>query len=733
MREFDVNTILRLGYNIPKVYQEFCDYWTNEEERHACFEAYQKGRQSFVPNILPEHAVQLTGEETLRILRERLGEKLDLALHPRHIDPDHLPETFPEAIQSPVVDEPDGSWLKHTNVVGINVRTIGSFWNIVKYALTISDAQEAIHILPIWEAGVVGSIYGISSWQLNQEFYSEELAWIQQSLNTVAKQLRAVVNILHAMGKCVGMDVIPHTDRYSQIVLAFPQHFEWLQRQDTVIVDHSENLHEEVQKTIMEFLRQYGPAVPDEKSPRSREAFFAENFPEHRRLRILFGLPGDRKGREMRRNMLVKHLYHYGYEPVPGTMAPPFRGLRVDTREEAKIVDANGLVWRDYVITKPHPMSRVFGPLSRYKFYGRINNNLDWEIDFERPRHEVWQYVCEKYASVQQCYGFDFMRGDMSHIQMREDGVPKTAIDGYYDIMGAVKTYIRREKNAPYFGYLAETFLPPRDVFGYGEEMDHLEASDADSTLGDLQSTCVGSAIFLSRLRRYYDWLDTRTCAPSFTVMTGDKDDPRFDQYYLKGNEVRLFIAFFLTNMPSYMGMGFETRDVHYEPAPNEYYTKLYVFQENVGPKATLGPYIWGKNGFLYQKIMRLRLYTDSIWPLIHGRPIRWLLPPDATAEDKILAWTQADETPDFLFIANTHTDQPVMRFAVPIIPAIDPHSALEFEFSTANSIPEADRTLTSNGKHYKVIKMNPNEGRIYRIKHDTPCGSERPQLVEPE
>ncbi|HMP12896.1 MAG TPA: hypothetical protein PKD70_03380 [Saprospiraceae bacterium] len=63
--------------------------------------------------------------------------------------------------------------------------------------------------------------------------------------------------------------------------------------------------------------------------------------------------------------------------------------------------------------------------------------------------------------------------------------------------------------------------------------------------------------------RPYLDTLQTRTVAPAFTMMTGDKDDPRFDHFYLKGNEARFFIGLFLTDMPSYMALGFECRDPH--------------------------------------------------------------------------------------------------------------------------------------------------------------------------
>src|SRR5665811_1338691 len=197
------------------------------------------------------------------------------------------------------------------------------------------------------------------------------------------------------------------------------------------------------------------------------------------------------------------------------------------------------------------------------------------------------------------------MRGDMSHVQMRPDGVPDV-IGEYYDILTAVKTHVQRSAKAPWFGYFAETFLPARDVFQFGEELDHLEASLADVTLGDLQSTVVGGHEYLRRFRRYLDDLATRRTAPAYTVMTADKDDPRFDEMYRAGNEARLFTALFLPDMPSYVGLGFEIRDVHWDPVENERYTKLFVFREegdsNTYPsKARFGErFIWGENDELF-------------------------------------------------------------------------------------------------------------------------------------
>jgi hypothetical protein len=647
----------------------------------------------------------------VQLLRRRFGKAVDLALNPELADPRACPGRLPVELQSPVAGHPCGAWLKRANVVGVNVRTVGSFWNVVKYALTLPDAQDAIHLLPIWEVGVAGSMYGIASWELNQEFYSQELAELVPGLDSPDRQLRAVVHLLHVMGKTVGMDVIPHTDRFSQIVLAFPEFFEWLQREDTAIVDHRADLHEEVQAQIAAFVEEQGPAVPGDPAPRN---LFDPNVGEAERMRILFGLPKDWSGRDARRTQIIHVLYRYGYEPVPATMAPPFRGLAVDTRPEASTVDAHGLLWRDYLITHPEPMSRVFGPLTRFKLYEPLSDNLDWEIDFSRPRREVWDYVCRTYGRVQRRYGFDFMRGDMAHVQMRSKGVP-TEPDQTYDLLGAIKQHVRAQGVA-HFGYLAESFLAPRDVMGYGEEMDHLEASDADTVLGDLQSTVVGSPEFLQRFRRYDDLLETRQCTPSFGLMTADKDDPRFDEFYRAGNAVRAFIALFLSRMPSYMALGFEVRDVHYAPAPNEHYTKLYVFQLREGPKATHGPYVWGRNGRLFCVLSRLRCYADTHWTVLKDRPVRWLLTPDATAQNKVIAWTQADR-PEFVFLANTDLEHPAVRFGLPLLSGLTPAPLLAADLTTSQlPIPDVDQTLAFNGKHCRVASLRPGEGRVYRV-----------------
>jgi hypothetical protein len=694
----------------PRVYQDFRHAWT--AHRAELVDAFGRGRHSFVPDLLPEQALELPGADVLEILRTRYGATVEAALEAASAPANARPVRQP-VIPSPVAGEPDGRWLAQTDIVGVNVRTVGTFWNVVKYTLTVPAVHSAIHLLPIWEPGVVDSLYGPSSWELNREFFSPELADLVPRLDTVERQLCAVVNLLHAAGRVVGMDVLPHVDRFSETVLALPRFFEWLQREGTTIVRHGPTLHDAVEALIVRFLAEAGPAIPRSALPDSPAALFGE-LPETARLELLFGQPDDLAGRFRRRNALIRRLHEYGLEPVPATMAPPYRGLAVDERA-APVIDAEGMEWRDYRVLDPTPMSRVFGPLARYQLY-EIKGSLSdsWEFDFERPRADVWRYVCDKYADVQRRYGFDFMRGDMAHVQMRPDGVV-AKVDAHYDLLGAVKEHIRAANQAPYFASLAESFLAPRDVISYGEEMDHLEAAGADVVLGDLQSTAVGTPIFIQRLRQYDDYAEVRRCSPCLTVMTGDKDDPRFDELYLRGNEVRLFVALFLSGMPSYTGLGFETRDAHPSPAPNEHYTKLFVYRAASGSTATTGAYVWGRNGHLFAAVTRMRMLLDEIAGELDGRRAEWRLHPDPTGERRVIAWTVDGAAQRLLFMANLDTERASPSFGVPLPLHGPPDGRWELHFSTLSEEADNSVPLSSNGVYLVVPGLAPGEGRLYR------------------
>ncbi|MBC6993726.1 hypothetical protein QWY85_13870 [Neolewinella lacunae] len=640
--------------------------WATERgHRIADFTA---GRTSWIVGLAPELAVGLAGDEVLHLLRERLGPTTLAAC----LDP-ALP--YP----SPVAGQPNGNWLRSCATVGVNVRTIGNFWNVVKYALTLPAHLPGVHLLPIWEPGVVGSLYGMASWQLNPEFYSEEMARLFPSLTNTKKQLTATISILHALGKVVGMDVIPHTDRYSEIVLANPDLFEWIHRRDLTIISHRDWLHEEVQGAITDWLGQRGPAL-------SAYGMVGGlwQLAEADRLKLLFGHPDDFWGRQQRRINLVDWLYHRGLEPAPATMAPPYRGLEVDPDPEAMTIDDAGRIWRDYRITRPTTMSRAFGPLTRYKLYGRKDDNANWEIDFTQPRTWVWDYLTRHYAEQQAQYGFDFMRGDMSHVQMRPTGVPETA-DAWYDPLRAVKRKIQEQ--APHFAYFAESFLAEPGFMAYGDEVAHLERSEAEVTLGNLQSTVPGGAEFWEMTDHYLRIAGSRSVTPAWTVITGDKDDPRFDLFHHHGERARFFTGLFLGWLPLYYSLGFEQRDRHFTRARNEVYSKLYVFQEKRGDKAVSGPFEWGDNLDLFLDLSDLHRFAAATLPDL-GPSAVWGAAAGATevATSKVLAWQRpsASGQGTYLFVVS-FDPAPLPTFSLPLP---SPAANLKLLFATDGTAP---------------------------------------------
>ena len=683
-------------------YDQFQQFWSNVQQE--CENHYKSGESSFIPFLLPKEAIDKSYNDTFQLLAQRIGKAtLQQALNP---------ET---TINSPLEGHSSTAWMKRSNMVGINVRTIQNFWNVVKYSFTLPATYNAIHLLPIWEPGVVASLYGMASWNINPEFFSQELYEAQPQLDTIEKQLKVVVNILHATGRAVGFDAIPHTDRYSEIVLANPQHFEWLRRKEDQIIDHSANLHLKVEQLIWQWLQEHQASLTALELPDTSDGFFSSSYPEEERLQALFGHLHDYGQRANRRSSLLKALYKEGYEPAPATMAPPYRGLIVNPDESTISVDDEGMDWREYIIEKPHEMSRVFGPLTRYKMYERKNDNQDWKIDFSKPRLETWHYFLEHFKSIQQTYHFDFMRGDMSHVQMRPDGVPQQTTP-YYDFHQAIKDAIQAE--VPYFAYYAETFLTAPNFMAYGNEADHLELSKADVTLGDLQSMVSGSTAFMANFRWYLDMANTRTFTPCFTIMTGDKDDPRFDRFYTNANEARMFTGFFLTDIPSYMGLGFECRDVHHTPAPNEHYTKLYVFKIDSGHKATQGPYIFGKNVQLFYRLSRIRQFAEQhLDEHLRNKKTLWLLPPDATAGTKVIAWTQHD-SPQFIFIANLDGENGIHNLKVPTYAL---HSKrigidqLQLLFSTHNEEQQRHDQAKASALHFQIDHLEAGECRVYK------------------
>ncbi|TDB64542.1 alpha-amylase family protein [Arundinibacter roseus] len=668
-----------------------------KEYLHVSLQNYKQKQQTFWEGLTPEQAVQLPIYTVLDALSARFGfAQVQAAL---------MAEI---SVPGPKSSEPTGNWLKSTRMVGINVRTVGNFFNVVKYSLTLPSFHDSIHLLPIWEPGVVGSLYGMASWNINPEFFSQELYELFPHLSTIEKQLKATINLLHLMGFSVGMDVIPHTDRFSEMVLAHPRYFEWVRQKDGVLLDHREGIWQEVEARIYQFLELHGTA--DGSDLLAKEQLFGNTLQaidEAARMRLVFGRPDDYGGRQARRVALMRFVIAEGYETLPMTMAPPYRSLHIN--KDVFTLDEAGYAWYQYEFDEPQTMSRVFGPLTRYRLFESKNDNQEWGLDFEKPLTDVWSYVCQHYAECQQAYQFDFMRGDMTHVQMRPEGVPAILPD-YYDILGSVKKYIVSQ-GVNHFAFFAESFVGAPDFMGYGDEIAHLEALGAEVTLGDLQSTTVGSALFMTRFRQYLDVGATRNFKPCFTVLTADKDDPRFDCFFQQGNIARYFTALFMKDLPSYVGAGFETRGLHLERAANEEYSKLYVFQiqdDKEPDKVTRGPYIWGDNSAQFEILNILRKWYETNATAIEQATIRWLTYPDPTQSTHYIAW----QLGSYIFVVNLNGSAETRHVT---LPHLANSSSLEMVLST--STESETPVVKGNGLFFSLVPLQKEECRIYKCQ----------------
>jgi hypothetical protein len=257
----------------------------------------------------------------------------------------------------------------------------------------------------------------MSSWEINPEFFSTELQNVFPELNMPEKQLKGTINLLHSMGFSVGLDVIPHTDRFSEMVLAYPCFFEWVRQRDGQLVDHGEKLWREVERTIYSFFKIFETA--DGTVQAEFDAFYPEvDRPalEESKSSVLFGAPDNYGARQQRRIELMRHVIAEGFETLPMAMAPPYRSLHINANHYTE--DGAGHCWYQYEFDQPQGMSRVFGSLTRYQLFHSKDNNQHWELDFERPIVEVWDYVARQFAHCQQQFNFDFMRGDMTHVQI---------------------------------------------------------------------------------------------------------------------------------------------------------------------------------------------------------------------------------------------------------------------------------------------------------------------------
>ncbi len=275
---------------------------------------------------------------------------------------------------------------------------------------------------------------------------------------------------------------------------------------------------------------------------------------------------------------------------------------------------------------------------------------------------------------------------------------------------------VRIDGGVPSFAYLAETFLAPPGTMAYGDEADHLEAVGADATLGDLQSRAIDDPEFSRELRRYRDLLDTRSFAPTFTVMTADKDDPRFDRFYRAGNEARLFTGAVPARHAELHGPRLRApRPARRPGCQRALHEAVRLPPRHSGPTATRGPYVWGSNTALFERLSRIRRLADALAPVLATATVTWLRPPDATGDERLIAWYLDGAAGDrLLAVVNLDTVAPAAARVDPGTAIGEPPAAMGGRLQYARR-GDRGRPLTWNGRAWPLAGLAPGEARLYR------------------
>jgi len=651
-------------------------------------------------------------------------------------------------------------------IVGINPRAMGKFWNMAQYAATKSTDENAFHLLPVFKNSM-DKLYQPINWDLTTEFFDPKLAQKYPQLNTPEAQLKVTINLMHLMGKTVGMDVMRHTERGGEDVFLHPEFFEWVKIKDNSIIDRRDDLHTEAETVIKNFLNNYGDGrtlthVQENALPPTHARgmnFIAEGktitgkpyqawhdfFKSHaefnlaaekERAEILFGPETHPRLRLERRVLLMNHLKAHGLFTTPVVDVPPYAPVQLGR------MDKNG--WPVFKINdafnqKEGAFQSIFGSLTPYKLF---HLNPDGSHDTSRPVKAVWQYLAQRYLAFQRDYGFSFMRGDMAHVEPRfreNQHNPQTSHKEWYDLFGYILHTIQTQGNAPYFAFLPEALMWAKDWY-QNRPLDHIRNMNSTVALGSLQHVPLGEDTNFANDFKAHMANGQHIGVPmASSIMTADSDDAHHQHLYgsTHKNMVRLFVGLF--HRPTYLGMGFELKGNNW-PYPNDSHEAMTRQTTHGLMNASRGtPYQWGNNPDAYENYTRLRnlleTYKHTNDTTLEGylqQAKAHVLELDKR-DTPLLVWTLTPEnkphTPDYVCVANTQIFGGAYDYGLDMF-ANKPDAAkdkiqLEAIFSS-HGLPNdrfstVERYRTSQHYYWQRIKnIQPGECRIYRVRHST-------------
>jgi hypothetical protein len=609
----------------------------------AALNNYQTGQTSYVA-VPPQALVTASdNQEILEALASRINaSKPDLyqqALNPK------ASVALPEETK---LASPGQNWLQHSQVVGINLRQVGGFLGLVKAAMTLPQWQDTIHVLPFFQTSTPDSnthhagLYAPFNWQVSWEFFDSAWQQLTPELDTPATQLKAAINLLHAMGKKVLVDVPHHMGSAADTVFAMPELFEWMQitRQATDSsswpIVYGQEAEAAAKKAIASVVNK---SVDELFQPPSSGNWINE---EERRLGLIFGPDNSRhqnvvQQRDNRRGKLHQALKQAGVYITPKFIHPPFHPVGVAAFNEAgwPIQYWAGL---DRQLLPSHD---VFATLAPFKFFELDESGLP---NTQNPHHATWDYLTQRWQDVFHQFGFDGIRADMGHVNYRGEQLPTTgqpadATEPYYDLFQHLLVSLNQRQpgdnlpvNTPVALFTEASRLPEKgNVTGSNDQtqLAHLAQQRSHVLMDSIQYKDFNDAQGLVReVQDQFAFEDEakrltgRRIATSRTIFTADSDTvPRAPLYANPlHNQARWFLATMMP--PSYVHLGFETegRERPEDPTGSRpaKATPLPIKLVNVattmpGQSAPFAYLLCGvPTTKTYQGLARLRAFLDS-------------------------------------------------------------------------------------------------------------------------
>jgi len=458
----------------------------------------------------------------------------------------------------------------------------------------------------MWETGVLGSLYSPLNWRISAEFLDPD--WVRLGFNTPESQLQHAVQALHAMGKAVGTDILPHTDAFSEIVLTYPHYFEWIhidmdtRQQDFAV--HPNLGHVPVEALIEAFAQHQN---------RNRHQLF------------------DGPDRGPVRQALIDMVTQHGWFPAPVTERYPLRPIRLVGWQDTPFGE-----WPQFgVPSQTDEEAVVFGSITPYKWYALDAEGIPITSE---PQEDVFEYFLRHVETFIETYDFDFIRADMAHNQLAyADGVfdvPKR------EIWRELKSRIQAKK--PHFGVFAEAFF--KDT--YIDVYEDLTQKQFDVVLGYANYVPIGPE-YIKHVKDSLEIADYYSFSPCLATITNDSDQSPHAHLYAcpQQNLVRYFTNMFLP-LPSYCILGFEQRDTE-----NPDFSFLFLQQQD-------RPYRWGQNHAFFEQIQAIRAQWSAFSAQLTRANFDWV----QCENPNILAWHYLLDTPthpeSLVFIVN-FSDQP--------------------------------------------------------------------------